>query len=132
MNEAMGSYVIPAKDEIIVTRKHAHVSEALIRHLQAKGLKVVNTRTGGLAPDLCTVCATDPMLFEIKTGYGSGDYLKALGQLLFYEKLRGRTYRKLLVAPTGIRQLAISILADFNIGIIEYTETDGSFSFSWQ
>ncbi|MGO8220630.1 hypothetical protein ACC794_02880 [Rhizobium ruizarguesonis] len=131
MHEAMGSYVIPAKDEIIVTRKHAAVSDALIRHLQAKGLKVVNTRTAGLAPDLYTMCPTDPMLFEIKTGSGSGDYLKALGQLLFYEKLRGRSFRKLLVAPTGIGQLASSVLESYDVEVIEYTEADGNFTFRW-
>ncbi|EJZ22151.1 hypothetical protein NE852_23600 [Rhizobium sp. Pop5] len=131
MYEAMGSYVIPAKDEIIVTRKHAEVSEALIRHLQAKGLKVVNTRTAGLAPDLYTMCPTDPMLFEIKTGSGPGDYLKALGQLLFYEKLRGRSFRKLLVAPTGIGQLTSSVLESFDVEVVEYTEADGNFTFRW-
>ncbi|ANL70426.1 hypothetical protein AMC83_CH00388 [Rhizobium phaseoli] len=131
MYEAMGSYVIPAKDEIIVTRKHAAVSEALIRHLQSKGLKVVNTRTAGLAPDLYTMCPTDPMLFEIKTGSGSGDYLKALGQLLFYEKVRGRSFRKILVAPTGIKQLTSSILESFNVEVVEYTEADGNFTFRW-
>lgn len=131
MMEAMGSYVIPAKDETIVSRRHADVFEALVRHLQARGLKVVNTRTAGLAPDLCTVCATDPMLFEIKTGSGSGDYLKALGQLLFYEKVRERAHSKFLVAPTGVGQLARSVLASFNIGVIEYVDQDGSFSFNW-
>ncbi|TBD80696.1 hypothetical protein [Rhizobium ruizarguesonis] len=55
MRETMESYVIPAKDEILVARKHAEVAEALIRLLQAKGLKVVNTRTAGLAPDLYTL-----------------------------------------------------------------------------
>lgn len=131
MHEAMGAYAIPAKDEITVTRRHADVFAALVEHLQAKGLKVVNTRTAGLAPDLCTVCTTDPMLFEIKTGQGSGDYLKALGQLLFYEKVRGRSYRKFLVAPAGMGQLAISILAGFYIGVIEYATQDGSLSFNW-
>lgn len=129
--ESMGSYVIPAKEEIVVARKHAEISEALIRLLQARGLKVINTRTAGLAPDLYTLCAVNPMLFEIKTGYGSGEYLKGLGQLLFYEKLRKRSYRKMLVCPAGIGQRARAVLADFNIGVVEYTEFDNDFIFSW-
>lgn len=131
MRETMESYVIPARDDVVVARKHAEVLEALIRCLEAKGLKVVNTRTAGLAPDLYTLCTTDPLLFEIKTGYESGDYLKALGQLLFYEKLRKRSYRKMLVAPAGIGQQPKSIFADFNIGVIEYIEAGNDFSFSW-
>ncbi|WP_395517532.1 hypothetical protein [Pseudorhizobium flavum] len=71
------------------------------------------------------------MLFEIKTGVGSGDYLKALGQLLFYEKQRGRSYRKYLVLPPGIPEQVVSILGSFDVSIIEYTEADGRFNFEW-
>ena len=129
--EAIGSYQIGPKDGKTVDRRHADVSKDLIKHLESKGRKVGNNRIHGLAPDLFTVGEEPDSLFEIKIGTGSGDYLKAIGQLLVYEKLLKSPYRKFLVAPPGLRGVAREILASFDIGIIEYTELDGKFSFVW-
>ncbi len=127
--EAMGSYLIPAKDEKLVERKHAEVLNALVAHLRSQGLKVDNKRKSGLAPDLFTVGESSPSLFEIKVRAGAGDYLKAVGQLLVYEQLLGRPHRKFLIAPLGIKPFATDILRRLGVGIIEYTETDEGFAF---
>lgn len=129
--EAMGSYRVPTKDEKLVERKHAEVLNALVEHLQSQGVKVANERNSGLAPDLFTVGGVAPSLFEIKVGAGAGDYLKGVGQLLVYEQLLGRRYRKFLVVPPGMKQFAFEILKQLGVGIVEYVETAERVNFHW-
>ncbi|UEQ85944.1 hypothetical protein [Rhizobium sp. AB2/73] len=129
--EAIGSYRVSARDEKLIARKHAEVLRALVELLKSQGVKVANERNSGLAPDLFTVGDDKPSLFEIKIAAGAGDYLKAVGQLLVYERLLKRSYQKFLVVPPGIQDFAARILKQLGIGIVEYTEIGERFIFHW-
>ena len=123
--EAIGTTFRGPQDAKNYDRIHARVWHALRRTLEGSGIKVANQRVGSLGPDLYTLDTAEPALYEIKTAVGSSDFLKALGQLLFYDKLLGGHYRKILIVPPGLKHSNTSILKDLNIEIVIYKK-DGS------
>lgn len=119
---------LEAKD---IERKHADVWHALVAYLQAARITVSNQRIGVLGPDLFTVGESPDSLFEIKTGAGSSDYLKGVGQLLIYESALGRPFRKYLVLPGNLTGAIKAALDGLDIAVISYSRSDcGTLKFS--
>ncbi|TFF18402.1 hypothetical protein E3C22_21790 [Jiella endophytica] len=127
--EAIGTISAGPQDAKSYDRIHARVWHALRQTLEGRGIKVANLRVGSLGPDLYTLDMVQPALYEIKTAVGSSDFLKALGQLLFYDKLLGGHYRKILIVPSGLKQSNISILKGFDIEIVIYKKNGPHYVF---
>ena len=132
LEESMGFTRRSALEAREIERRHADVWHALVAHLQTAGFAVSNQRVGVLGPDLFTVGATRDSLFEIKTGAGSSDYLKGVGQLIIYERALGRPFKKYLVLPRALAGPLQSVLQDLGIDIISYGQSEsGAMYFSW-
>ncbi|ASY58304.1 hypothetical protein [Sinorhizobium sp. CCBAU 05631] len=129
--ESIGQSFVPPQDAKLIDREHADVWHALRRGLEKKGFKVSNERVGALGPDLFTIEHDTPYLFEIKTSAGASDYLKAVGQLMVYEKALGQPHRKFLVIPPDLHSFARTILGNLEISIIEFSKTQKRYSFNW-
>lgn len=130
--EPTGSYTIPARNEIVAERIHAEVFAALKRELAKKSIDHTNEKISLLGPDLYTLGHPDPMLFEIKTGNVADDVLKAVGQLVVYERLLGDSRRKIIVVPVTIRDDYRSLLEGLDIEILHYVRAKkDDVSFSW-
>ena len=132
LEESMGYSRRAALEARDIERKHADVWRALVAYLQAARITVSNQRIGVLGPDLFTVGENPDSLFEIKTGAGSSDYLKGVGQLLIYERALGRPFRKYLVLPGNLTGAIKAALDGLDISVISYSRSDcGTLKFSW-
>lgn len=129
--EPTGPYTIGPQDAKEVDRVHGAVFEALRKDLSVKGLSLSNDRAGSLGPDLYTTGKSPRILFEIKTGNGASDILKATGQLVVYEKVLENSYRKVMVLPTGVSDRHRAIVESLDIEIIDYRPLGQSYAFDW-
>lgn len=110
--EKTGSFHIAARGSSIGDRVHGAVWKALAAELVARCVKHTNARVGSYGPDLRTV-GKNPILFEIKTDCNPRSVYEAVGQLCLYEKIIGKSYSKVIVLPSGIRQpLATAVTAN--------------------
>ncbi len=129
--ESIGYSSVPAQDPKLIDRVHARIWHALCKELEAKGFMVSNERVGSLGPDLFTIDHETPYLFEIKTSVGASDYLKAVGQLIVYEKALGKPHRKFLVVPPGMDEFASNVLEELKIEVLEFSRRKSGYDFSW-
>ncbi|TCU18778.1 hypothetical protein [Rhizobium sullae] len=129
--ESIGHSVVPPQGAKLIDRVHAKIWHSLRKELEKKGFTVSNERVGSLGPDLFTTAHDTPYLFEIKTSAGASDYLKAIGQLIVYEKALGKAHRKFLVIPPGMDELASSILDELNIEVMEFFQEGSDYGFAW-
>ncbi|MER9456578.1 hypothetical protein [Mesorhizobium sp. M0478] len=118
--EALGRYLVGPQEAKWKDRTHAKIWHALKSTLEAKGVRVANERVSSLGPDLFTYEEAVPRLFEIKTAAGSSDYLKAIGQLIVYEKLLKRGFSKMIVVPKELPAAMKEILESLGIGVVTY------------
>ncbi|MEI9416853.1 MULTISPECIES: hypothetical protein [unclassified Mesorhizobium] len=128
--EALGPYLVGPQGAKWKDRTHARIWHALKQALEAKGVKVANERVSSLGPDLFTYDEPVPRLFEIKTAAGSSDYLKAIGQLIVYERLLKRGFRKMMVVPKDLPPALKEILESLEIGVVTYGTKKGTPLFS--
>lgn len=129
--EPNGPYTLGPQGAKQVERVHAAVCQALKDDLLLKGFSLASERVGSLGPDLYTNGASPRILFEIKTSNGASDILKAVGQLIVYEKLLKEPYRKTIVIPNGVSQRHRTLLESLDIEIIDFEEEGISYSFNW-
>lgn len=127
--EKGGTFIIPPSPGGIGERWHADVWNALVKVLDAKKLKHTNSRVGAYGPDLRTVGAP-LVLFEIKTAVTASDIYGAVGQLVLYERILDRSYRKVLVLPSGLRDRFRQALADLGFLIVEYWPSGKTYAFN--
>lgn len=118
VEELCEQYEQSAREARIVLKKHPDLTNTLSRCLEKHGHRVSNERVSRLGPDIYTISEKKPCLFELKTGCGSGDYLKAVGQLIVYEQYLGKKYRKFAVFPEGIPNQVIKTLKKLDISIV--------------
>ncbi|RDJ00994.1 hypothetical protein B5K06_34355 [Rhizobium grahamii] len=57
--------------------------------------------------------------------------MKAVGQLLVYEKRLKRDYRKILILPKGMRATARDVLVSLDIAIVDYDDVRSGVIFHW-
>ncbi|TLX15785.1 hypothetical protein [Rhizobium sp. MHM7A] len=129
--EPTGPYTIGPQGTKQIERVHAAVFQALKDDLLLKGFSLASERVGSLGPDLYTKGKSPRILFEIKTSNGASDILKAAGQLIVYEKLLKKPYRKMVVIPTGVNMRQRSLLESLDIEIIDFAADGVSYSFNW-
>jgi hypothetical protein len=129
--ESIGHSVVPPQDAKEIDRCHAKIWHGLRKALEKKNFTVSNRRVGSFGPDLFTIEHKTPYLFEIKTGAGASDYLKAVGQLIVYQKALGQPYRKFLVVPQGLDTYAAEILRQVEIEVIEFSGEYPEYVFNW-
>jgi hypothetical protein len=130
--EPSGTYTVPAREQVVAERIHAEVFVALKKELGARGISHTNEKISLLGPDLYTTGDTEPMLFEIKTGNGADDILKAVGQLVVYEQLLGDSRRKIMMLPNAVRPDYRALLEKLAVEIVLYQRKKKDIiSFSW-
>ncbi|RVU20118.1 hypothetical protein [Methylobacterium oryzihabitans] len=120
--ELTGFYEIGPQAGRQVERKHGEVWRALVEELDRRNIKHTNGRVGRWGPDLRTI-EVDPILFEIKVAISAHDLQCAVGQLLLYEGLLGKSYRKVMVVPwdSGLENSSyIRQIRDLDIMILPY------------
>lgn len=126
--EKRGGYVIPPRGEVEARRIHADVWKALAAELDRREINHTTMRVGRYGPDLRT--RNSPLsLFEIKTDTTARSMYEALGQLLMYEKLLGKSYAKALVVPQSPPDKLAVVLVSFNVQIIVYRKRQRSYTF---
>lgn len=120
--ELRGDYTTGPRGSATARRIHADVWHALTRALTARGQKHTNSRVGAYGPDLRTT--GDPrVLFEIKTSAQAHDAYEGLGQLLLYEKLLLKKFRKVLILPTRPQPTLEKALSGLGVEVMTYTRT---------
>ncbi len=124
-----GRYVIPARAEVVADRIHADVWRALVKMLTERGVEHSNNRVGRYGPDLRTI-GRRPALFEIKTDTHAHSLYEGLGQLLLYEGLLGRDYRKFLVLPGPAKPALSAIITKIGVNFIEFARKSRGVSFN--
>ncbi|WP_132563061.1 hypothetical protein [Rhizobium sullae] len=129
--EPSGNYTIPARDPIGAERQHHDVCEALNTELSARNFDHTNEKIGRMGPDLYTTGTSTPILFELKTGNSADDLLKAVGQLVVYEKLIGRKCRRIMVLPAGVRGANRELITSLDIEIVDYHRDAKAITFAW-
>ncbi|WP_369720154.1 hypothetical protein AB8Z38_23500 [Bradyrhizobium sp. LLZ17] len=102
--EPVGSYHVGPQAARKVKRQHGPVWHALVALLDGLNVRHSNSRVGRWGPDLRTIGNT-PILFEIKVTPDASDIQRGIGQLFLYEKLLGRSHRKILVLPRRANDL---------------------------
>lgn len=132
LEESIGVTTVPAQAAKTIERVHARIWHAVRKELEDKGYKVANQRVGSLGPDLYTVGHGTCCLIEIKTAFSASDYMKAVGQLLVYERTLKRRYRKILILPKGMRDMARAILATLDIVVVDYEDIKSGVKFDWE
>lgn len=118
--EATGDILIPSRDAAIRRRRHAEVWKALAAELKRRETPHSNDRIGQYGPDLFTYGPGPAILFEIKSHPGAQDVFAAVGQLQIYERLSGKSYRKVLVIPRGVGKTLRGPLEALAIRLVEY------------
>ncbi|MFT4955744.1 MAG: hypothetical protein ACI8U3_002143 [Brevundimonas sp.] len=118
--EATGDIIIPPREAALRRRRHAHVWKALAAELKRRKTPHSNDRLGQYGPDLFTYGAGPAVLFEIKCYPGAQDVFAAVGQLQIYERLSGKSYRKVLVVPRGVSKNLQGPLRALDIRLLEY------------
>lgn len=131
LEESIGITTVPAQPAKAIERVHARIWHAVRKDLEGKGYRVANQRVGSLGPDLYTIGRGTRYLIEIKTAVSASDYLKAVGQLLVYEKRLKRDYRKILILPKGMRATARDVLVSLDIAIVDYDDLRSRVIFHW-
>jgi hypothetical protein len=131
LEESMGVTTVPPQAAKSIERVHAKIWHAVRKDLEGRGFTVANQRVGSLGPDLYTTGSGLRFLIEIKTAFGASDYMKAVGQLLIYEKSLKRLYRKILVLPKGLRPDVRSLLLSLDILVVDYGESKSGVAFEW-
>jgi hypothetical protein len=131
--EATGEFEIAARDPVVARRRHAEVWRALAAELKRPRIPHSNDRVAQYGPDLFTYDGRD-VLFEIKAGATSHDVFEAVGQLHIYEHLLSAhygtaAYRKVLVAPKGMRSALEAPLRALDIGVLAYERHGRNVSF---
>lgn len=129
--ESIGTTIVPPQPQKEIDRQHARVWHDLRRALKAKNFEVGYDRVSALAPDMYTTCNNTPYLFEIKTGAGASDCLKGVGQLIVYEHILERKYRKYLVLPGEVGKAFLPVLTLLEIGVVMYQWRSGKAVFDW-
>jgi hypothetical protein len=129
--ESIGTTIVPPQPQKEIDRQHARVWHDLRRALKARKFEVGYDRVSALAPDMYTTCENTPYLFEIKTGSGASDCLKGVGQLIVYEHILKREYRKYLVVPGEIGKAFLPVLTSLEIGVVMYEWRSGTAIFDW-
>jgi hypothetical protein len=129
--EPTGPYTIGPKEPQEIARVHGEVFKALRDDLVAKGFSLASARVGSLGPDLYTKGKSPRILFEIKTGNGASDILKAVGQLIVYERLLKKAYRRVMVLPSGVNGSHRSLIESLDIEVIDYVPKGKSYGFNW-
>lgn len=129
--ESIGTTVVPPQPQKEIDRQHARVWHDLRSALRHKNFEVGYDRISALAPDMYTTCQKTPYLFEIKTGASASDCLKGVGQLIVYEHILERQYRKYLVLPNEVGQAFLPVLTSLEIGVIMYEWKSGKANFDW-
>ena len=126
--EKRGSYVIPPRGEVEAERIHGDVWDALAAGLDRRKVGHTNKRVGRYGPDLRT--RDEPLsLFEIKTDTTASSIYEALGQLLMYEQLLGKSYAKALVVPGAPPDKLAAVLTGFEVEIIIYRKRARTYTF---
>ncbi len=123
--ELTGGYSLPAQEERDAYRWHADVWAALADRIDARGVAHSNGRVGRFGPDL----KTPAHLFEIKSDTAASSVQQGIGQLLLYEALLGRRFRKVLVLPAPLPAFS-GVLNKLKIEVLTYTRKGRSVSFS--
>ncbi|MGO4355158.1 hypothetical protein AB4Z25_24895 [Rhizobium sp. RAF36] len=131
LEESLGFTSVPAQGPKTIERVHARIWHAVRKDLEAKGFKVANQRVGSLGPDLYTVGGGKRYLIEIKTAYSASDYMKAVGQLIVYEKTLKAEYRKILILPKGLGIAARQLLTALDIAVVDYDDRKSGAFFDW-
>jgi hypothetical protein len=131
LEESIGITTVPEQPAKTIERVHARIWHAVRDDLEGKGYRVANQRVGSLGPDLYTIGRGTRYLIEIKTAVSASDYMKAVGQLLVYEKRLKRDYRKILILPKGMRATARDVLVSLDIVIVDYDDLRSGVIFHW-
>lgn len=128
LDENTDPYTIKPQSAKTIEKKHAEIVNALIRFMKSEGYQVANTRKDGLGPDLYTIGA-NPLLIEVKTTYRSNDYLKAVGQLYFYESILGNNYCKIFLAPANVPENLVNSLCSLKIKTATFEKKGQKYNF---
>jgi hypothetical protein len=126
--ELMGTYVVGAQAGKTVTRWHGGIWHALTGALSRHRVKYSNGRVGLYGPDLRTF-GRMPILFEIKSGIRAADLQTAVGQLLLYEKLIGRKFRKVIVVRDDVPTRLNEPIHQLGIEMLQYSQRGRSIHF---
>lgn len=118
--ENEGTHVTPPRDGKVVQRRHAKVCNQLKRDLKKLEKGTTAKRVGRFGPDLRTV-GKKPVLFEIKTSVYAEHIQQAVGQLMLYEHVLGKPYRKVMVIPKGLPSRFTQAVAALGIRVVHYS-----------
>jgi hypothetical protein len=91
-------YTRGPQDSKLIERRHGKIWKALSAYLERMSIGHNNNRVGRWGPDLVTNEAPN-ILFEIKCDIQAADMQRGLGQLLLYERMLKKPYRKVLLVP---------------------------------
>ncbi|MBY0509226.1 MAG: hypothetical protein K2P94_03650 [Rhodospirillaceae bacterium] len=128
--EKTGTYTIPPQDEKIIDKKHAAIWKALVKHLDDKGIKHSNERVGRWGPDLRTINPKNRILFEIKSAGGASSIQQGVGQLLMYEDLLEKSYRKAIVLPLEPPSKILQAMGSLGVKLVTFEKSGRTFKFS--
>ncbi len=127
--ENMHSYEVNREaSTVIVTPLHAKIMNALVDAFEILKIPHSNGRVGRWGPDLRTM-GDDRVLIEIKCTTLAHDIQRATGQLCLYERLLGKSYRKVLVVPAFPPKSLMDALGHLGIQILPYTKKGQRISF---
>lgn len=117
--EATGEFDVAERAATKGYRLHGNIWKALADALKALKFPHANERVGQYGPDLYTIEAPH-LLFEIKSQARPKDLFEGVGQLSIYERLLGKTYRKILVVPPGAAAPLREVVGTLDIEILEF------------
>lgn len=117
-------YTRSAQDAQVIERRHGKVWKSLSAHLERMSIEHSNSRVGRWGPDLVTLEAPN-VLFEIKCDIQASDIQRGLGQLLLYESMLNKPYRKVLLVPERPNSDIIQHLAALKIEVSVYKANGG-------
>lgn len=121
-------YTRGAQDAQVIERKHGKVWKALSAYLKRLSIQHNNDRVGRWGPDLVTLEAPH-ILFEIKCDIQASDIQRGLGQLLLYERMLEKPYRKVLLVPEKPNPDIVPHLTALEVEVSVYKENKGSITF---
>jgi hypothetical protein len=121
-------YTRGPQDAQVIERRHGKVWNALSAHLAQMSIAHNNNRVGRWGPDLVTHGAPT-ILFEIKCDIQAPDIQRGLGQLLLYERMLKRPYRKVLLVPKELPPNIMLHLTALKINVSVYRNNRGAITF---
>ena len=123
--EVTGDFDIAPRDGAKGSRVHGEIWKVLQAELKSRGVPHSNDRVAQYGPDLYTFGTGPKVLFEIKSRCGAHDIFEGVGQLHIYERLLGKSYRKVLVVPEGMRKALEGPLSNLKIDTVEFRRQGG-------